>query len=55
VALDRLIATKHGIDDFSLVRIKLSGLPELMDLLSLDFEQAGFHGCGALQAPQEVR
>ena len=34
--------------------MNLAGLPELTQMVGLDFEQAGFHGRGAAQPPQQT-
>jgi hypothetical protein len=34
--------------------LSLAALPELTQIVSLDFEQAGFHCCGTPQSPQQA-
>ena len=43
----RIAVAEHFINKFVLTRIEPSGAPELTQMLSLDFEQAGFHRGGA--------
>jgi hypothetical protein len=51
---DRVSPREHRVDHLLRVRVKLAGLPELMTLVGLHFEQAGFYGGGAAQPPQQA-
>ncbi len=43
----RVSSPKQRIDNFSLDRLNLAGLPEPTQMVGLDFKQAGFHCRGA--------
>ena len=45
---------EQRIDDLSGSRVKLAGLPELTQMVSLNFEQVGFHSCRAAQSPPQM-
>ena len=42
------------IDGFAACWESLAGPPEFTQMVSLNFEQAGFHGRGAPQPPQQT-
>ena len=47
IETDRISPPEQRMDNFSRGRVNLAGLPEPTQMVSLDFEQAGFHCRGA--------
>ena len=54
VGIDRISPPEPCIDNFLRLWLSLAALPELTQMVSLDFEQAGFHCRGAPQSPQQT-
>jgi hypothetical protein len=52
--IDRISPPRPCGDNFLRLCLSLAALPEPVQMASLDFEQAGFHSCGAPQSPQQT-
>ena len=54
VGIHRISPSEPCVDNFLRLWLSLAALPELTQIVSLDFEQSGFHCCGTPQSPQQA-
>ena len=50
----RLSPSEQRIDNLSRGLVNSAGLPESVQMVCLNFEQAGFHSCSAAQPPEQT-
>ena len=54
IAVGRVSPSEQRVERLTRLCLSLAALPEFQQLIGLDVEQAGFHGGGAAQPPQQA-